>query len=140
MTFKFFLQSHLAVDAWRAEEACEAVPAAVADHPVGVGLSQAALGLAPEQAHGHAGQHARQEKVLPAEDFPAELFSAGAGEAWGAEDTQAAVCVVVGAIAYAVNELFPRHLGLGPWRGHHGRRDNGSTENGFDMIWTWGLG
>ena len=111
------------------------MPAAVADPPVGVGLSQAAPGLAPEQAHGHAGQHARQEKVLPAEDFPAELFSAGAGEAWSAEDSQAAVRVVGGAIAHAVNELFPRHLGLGevgrwslgPWTG---AREHGSTGHG----------
>ena len=111
------------------------MPAAVADPPVGVGLSQAAPGLAPEQAHGHAGQHARQEKVLPAEDFPAELFSAGAGEAWGAEDSQAAVRVVGGAVAHAVNELFPRHLGLGVLDLGRDTGDGSTeTENGFEDL------
>ena len=118
------------------------MPAAVADPPVGVGLSQAAPGLAPEQAHGHAGQHARQEKVLPAEDFPAELFSAGAGEAWSAEDSQAAVRVVGGAIAHAVNELFPRHVGLGEVGVVDLGREHGSTgARRMDLrIWTWSLG
>ena len=52
------LVGHLAVDALRAEEGGAAVLAAVA-----IGDAEAAPGPALEQAHGEAGEEARQEQV-----------------------------------------------------------------------------
>ena len=86
------------------------MPAAVADPAVGAGLSQAAPGPTPEQAHGHAGEHARQDEVQEAEGFAAQLFRAVAGETRGAKGSHAAGLAVGGAIAQAVSELFPCHL------------------------------
>ena len=55
---RILFQSHLAVDAGSAEEGGAAVLAAVA-----VGDSHAAPGPALQQAHGQAGEEARQEQV-----------------------------------------------------------------------------
>ena len=131
---KLVHKSHLAVDARSAEDAGQAVPTFVADPVVdlvGVGLSRAAPGLVPQLVHGHAGQEARQEGELG--DLPiaprggvdtkgpgAELFGGAAGEAGGAEDSEQAVLVAVGAVAQAVDELFPCHLGRA------GRGDRGT--------------